>query len=188
VVGALVAAIAVGAADAGAARLWKKIGRQVQHAWTTIGIVAACLFVLLAVAMQGSPSIKTAVGGLFTGWIADKNAALDAKQRSQRVVIDTLAATHPRWRILHDAGVLRFATYDEAFKACSDVGSGWSLPSGVGEWPQLDRYPDFGRLFYVWGFGHRGIQVGDGKAPAVMTTGDSRPTEVRPVLCLQMRG
>ncbi len=186
VVGGVVAAVAVGAADAGVARLWKRIGRQVQQAWTTIGIVGACLLVLLAILMSNSPSAKSSVSGFFTRWIAEKNAALDARQRSQRVVIDTVAATHPRWRILHDGGVLRFATYDEAFKACSDIGAGWSLPFELGQWPKLDRYPDFGgRQVSVWGFGHRGIQVGDGKAPAVMSMGNSRPTEVRPVLCMQ---
>jgi hypothetical protein len=175
----------VGAADLGVTRLWKQIGRQVQKPWTTIGIVAACLMVLLAILMSNSPSAKSSVGGFFTRWIAEKNAALDAKRLSQRVMIDTVAATHPRWRVLHDQGVLRFATYDQAFKACSEIGTGWSLPYDIGQWPKLDRYPDLGRPVNVWGFGHRGIQVGDGKAPAVMSISAARPTEVRPVLCLK---
>src|SRR5262245_1013310 len=91
VLGGVVAAVAVGAADTGVARLWKRIGRQVQQTWTTIGIVAACLIVLLAILMSNSPSAKSSVSGFFTRWIAEKNASLDARQRSQRVMIDTVA-------------------------------------------------------------------------------------------------
>lgn len=187
VVGGLIAAVAVGAADTGVARLWKRIGRQVQQAWAVVGIVAVLLMIVAMLIMQSSPATRDAAGGWWTNWLASKNAALDQRQRSHRLMVDSAAATDPRWVILRDSGAVRIGTYDEAFQWCAQLGDGWSIPSGLGDWPKLDRYPDLGTIFYVWAFGHRGVQVGDGKPPAAMVSGGSRPTEVKAVMCIRER-
>lgn len=185
VVGAVVAAIAVGAADAGVARLWKQIGRQVQQAWTVVGIAAVLLMIAAMLIMKSSPATRDAAGGWWNNWLASKQAALDNHQRARRIMVDSAAATDPHWRMLLDSGALKLGTYEEAFKWCSELGAGWTLPSGMDNWPRLDRYPNLGTSLYAWAFGHRGIQIGDGKAPAVMVSGDSRPTAVNPVLCMK---
>lgn len=185
VVAGVVAAIAIGAADQGVARLWKQIGRRVKQTWNTVGLVAALLVLCLMLLMVLRPAVKESAGNWISGWIDRKNAQLDQKARKRRVMVDPAAAADPHWQLQLENGALKQVTFEEAKQWCASLGQGWQLPPGLGGWPKLDRYPNLGSSFYVWTFGRTGIQIGDGQRPSVGVSGAGRPTEVRPVLCLK---
>ena len=182
---ALVALAAVAAADEGVARLWRRIGRRVQQAWTVMAMGATGLMVLAVLVMSSSPGAKDSVGGWWNRWLASKNAALDRKVRAERIPVDSAAATDPHWQVLLEGGALRKGTYAEAREWCSALGPGWTLPPGLGQWPKLERYPDLGRTVYVWSFGHTGIQIGDGKRPGAAVSSSGRESQVNAVLCMK---
>jgi hypothetical protein len=87
--------------------------------------------------------------------------------------------------VLLEGGAIRKGTYEEARTWCSELGAAWTLPPGLGQWPKLDRYPDLGRIMYVWSFGHTGIQIGDGKSPGASVSSGGRATQVNAVLCMK---
>ncbi len=181
------AAVAVGATDLATTRLWSRIGEAVRRGWTALGLIVAVLMVIALVAGQVTPdsALTRVVKEGATGFIDAQNAKLDAKGRGRRVPIDPAKASGDQWELLVSDGALVRGTLEEARTWCGALGPGWSLPPGLGGWPVLATYPDVGSTFYVWtGFGG-GIQIGDGKAPAVATSGSRRPTETRAVLCLK---
>lgn len=184
VAGALALA-AVAAADFGVGLLWQRIGEGVRRGWSTVGTVLACGFVLAGLVLSQSAGAREGATTWWSGFLERQNAKVDQRVRARRVAVDTAGAVDPQWRLLLDNGALRKGTFAEAQAWCRELGPEWALPPGLGQWPDLDRYPNVGRLFYVWTMGGTGIQVGDGSRPAVGVSGGSRSTEVRAVLCLK---
>ena len=181
----LVALAAVAAADEGVAWLWRRIGRGVQQLWTVLGMLAVGLMIVAMLVLSSSPAAKDAAGGWWSRWLASKNAALDQKARAERTPVDSAAATHPRWQVILEGGAIRKGTYEEARTWCAELGAGWTLPPGLGQWPRLDRYPDLGQIMYVWSFGRTGIQIGDGGPPGAAVSSSGRASQVHAVLCMK---
>jgi hypothetical protein len=180
-----IAGVAVAAADEVVARLWRRIGRRVQQAWTVIGLVAAGLFVVAMLVTASSPRATAAAGGWWNRWLESRRSDLDQRVRSRRTLVDSTAAVDPHWRVLVDSGALRLGTFTEARAWCAALGPEWGLPPGLGQWPQLDRYPDLGILLYVWSRWRNGIQIGDGRRPGAAVSSSGRDSEVHAVLCLK---
>ena len=181
-----VAAIAIGAADYGVERLWRRIRERVRQAWTVVGILAAALFVALLLLFKAAP--ESGMAAALRGWKERQEAGLDERQRATRVAVDEAAVTDPHWRLLTQDGAIRKGTHAEALAWCSALGPEWRLPLGLGMLPDLERWPALDRPMYVWTQGGTGLQVGDGQRPAVGVSGSGRPTEVRAVLCLREGG
>lgn len=185
--GSILTIVAVAAADWAVARLWARIGERVRQGYQTVGIVLACVVLLLFVLGQAAPdsflvtSVKSGVGG----FIARKNAELDQKSRSRMIPVTTAQSGSDQWQLIVDnRGSVAQGTLKEARAWCRGLGAEWSLPPSFDRWPKLTTYPDVGMLFYVWSREGHGIQVGDGKAPVVMASGGNTETTVRGVLCL----
>ena len=183
------AAVAVGATDLATTRLWSRIGESVRKGWNALGLMIAALMVLALVAGQVTPdsALSRAVKQGASGFIDRQNARLDAKSRGRRIPIDPAQASGDEWELLVNDGALVHGTLAEARKWCTEMGSGWGLPPGLGGWPALATYPNVGSVFYVWTGGGAGVQVGDGKPPAAGVSGAARPTQTRAVLCLKER-
>lgn len=186
-VGAVLTLVAVAAADWGVAQLWARIGDQVRRGYNTLGIVLACAVMLLFVMGQAKPDsflVRTIKGGA-SGWIDRKNAELDRKNRSRMIPVSTEKSGSDHWQLIVDnRGSVAQGTLKEAREWCRGLGAEWNLPPTFDQWPRLESYPDVGTLFYVWSRTGAGIQVGDGKRPAVMTSGGTSETTTRGVLCL----
>lgn len=183
-------AVAVGAADYGVDRLWRRIRERVRRAWNVLGLVAAGVAgLLLLVAVRGPDSAPArTLSGWWDGFVAAQNAKIDARQRARRIPVDSASATGDGWRLLTEAGSLRWGTLQEARVWCAELGPGWALPDGLGALPDLDHWPALGTLTHAWTRGGSGIQLGDGRKPAGGVSGTVRPTEVRAVLCLHGPG
>jgi hypothetical protein len=177
----------VAGADWAVGKLWERIGEGVRRGYNTLGLVAACLVMLLFVLGQAAPDsfLVRAVKKSAGGFIDRKNAELDQKQRNRMIPVDPARSGTDQWQLIVDSrGSVAQGTLLEAKRWCSELGAGWSLPPTFDRWPQYTSYPDVGRLFYVWGNSGAGIQVGDGKAPVAMSTGGTTATTVRGVLCV----
>ncbi len=180
-------AIAVGAADIWTTRLWNRIGDRVRRGWDTVGIIVASVLLLALALGQIAPnsSLVRALTGGANGFIEGQQAALDRKAAARRVLVDPARTSGEAWELLVVDSALVRGTFTEAQAWCAALGPGWQLPPGLGQWPVLATYPDVGRLFYVWTGSGQGIQIGDGKRPAVGVSSGRRPTETRAVLCLR---
>ena len=182
-----IAAIAVGAVDAGTAQLWGHLGDRVRRFWRVAGVVGLAVagVAILIPTLAPDSGLTRALRGRAEGVMESQRAAFDRRTRARRIPVDLAAAAGERWRLLVDSGAVRQGTYDEAAQWCAALGPEWRLPPGLGEWPKLESYPDLGTILYVWSLGRSGIQVGDGKEPGVAVSSDHRATEVRGVLCLK---
>lgn len=180
-------AVAVGVTDHQVNRLWTRIQRGVQRSWTAIGVAVAGLGLLFVLLKSAAPDSAATHGveGLFSGWLESARARVDAHARETRTPVDTTGASSPEWRVLLDSTMLRRGTFSEAGAWCRALGPEWSLPPGLGAWPELASYPRLGVLTSVWTASGAGVQIGDGARPAVGSSSSGRPGEVRAVLCLR---
>jgi hypothetical protein len=175
--------VAVGAADHGVGLLWGRIGGAVRQAWLILGVAAATLVLLVGVAPRSG--FSRSLTGWGRDWLEARNASLDRRVASRRIPIDSEAASGRSWRLIVDSGSARLGTLAEARAWCSALGPGWQLPPFLGQWPELEPWPDFGTTFYVWSQGGAGIQIGDGRKPGAAVSGSGRPSEAHAVLCLE---
>lgn len=179
--------VAVAGADWAVSKLWERIGDGVRRGYNTLGIVLACVVLLLFVLGQAAPNsfLVKAVKKSAGGFIEKKNAELNEKQRSRMIPVDPAKTGTDQWQLIVDnRGSVAQGTLVEAKKWCRELGAEWNVPPEFDRWPRLGSYPDVGRLFYVWSRNGSAIQVGDGKAPAVMASGGTTETTVHGVLCL----
>lgn len=179
--------VVVAGADWAVARLWERIGDSVRRGYNTLGIVVACLVMLLFVLGQAAPDsfLVKAVKKSAGSFIDRKNAELNQKQRNRMIPVDPAKAGTDQWQLIVDnRGSVAQGTLLEGKKWCRELGAEWSLPPTFDRWPRYESYPDVGQLFYVWSSGGGGIQVGDGKAPVAQSTGGTSETTVRGVLCV----
>jgi hypothetical protein len=185
--GAILTIVAVAAADWAVAQLWGRIGEHVRQGYQTVGIVLACVVLLLFALGQAAPDsfLVTGIRKNVGGFIDRKNAELDQKQRSRMIPVSAEQSGSDQWQLIVDnRGSVAQGTLKEAREWCRGLGAEWNLPPDFDRWPRLSSYPDVGTLFYVWSRTGTGIQVGDGQAPSVMSSGGTTETTVRGVLCL----
>ena len=180
-----VTAVAVGAVDLAIGQLWRRIRESVRRGWNTIGLVLALVLMAAFALGQVAPDsgLVKALGGWGGGLLERQQAKLDARSRAERTPVDAAAATDPSWQLLTDSGFVRRGTLAEAREWCATLGPEWQLPAGLGALPALTRWPDLGTVMYVWTAGGTGLQVGDGRKPAVGVSGSPRASEERAVLC-----
>jgi hypothetical protein len=182
--------VAVAGADWAVGKLWARIGDSVQRGYKSLGLILACTVMLLFVLGQAMPDsfLVRSIRKGATGIIDRQNARLDQKSRRRMIPVTAAQASGDQWQLVVDnRGAVAHGTLDEATSWCTQLGLEWRLPPTFDRWPPLTSYPNVGTLFYVWGAGGSGIQVGNGLAPSVATTGDNTPTTVRAVLCYRDR-
>lgn len=183
-------AVAVGATDHQASRLWKRIEGGVQRTWTAIGVLVVGVGILATILKSAAPDSAAARGmsSAAGGLLESMRARVDARARAQRTPVDTTGAVGARWRVLLDSTMVRRGTFAEAQAWCAALGPEWRLPPGLGAWPELDSYPRLGTLLSVWTDGGMGVQIGDGNRPGAGSSSSGRPSEVRGVLCMKGEG
>lgn len=180
----LVGVIAVGGAQYLAERVWQRFDQSAAQTWqaikiTLIGVVATLLLLAKAVPSLG-------ISEFFSGWLADRNAALDRKQRDTTMPVKDSQQQGQDWTLITLNHGVRRGTLTEAREWCGQLGPGWGLPPS-GEWPPLKPWPSLDGLLWVWTEGGK-AQVGDGKPVGVFSSGSGRSSEVAGVICLYQRG